>query len=496
MPSIASPAARAAAEMELRRRRTGNLGTFADFVRRRNRRPADAPSLLSYEHVPRLVGIGQRVADGELARVLIIMPPRYFKSEVFSRLLPAYYLRRHPSKWVGLGSYSANLAWELSENARSAYLEDGGALHRSTHAKRLWHTRDGGGMWADGLKGSQLGLGYHVGVVDDPMKPEHAHSRLWTRAFERWWPEKFLSRREPGAALVFVMQRLGVEDPVDFLFRREVGERTDHAPEHWHVVCCDELKSDEPLGRWDGPMGLPPTCSLEPDPREKGEPLAPSRFSAEQVEDSQRSAGDTVRRSQRQQRPAAPEGDFWKREWFLNVYDDLPADAHMGGRDWDTAFTKDEANSASAWVETYRGPGPADACRIYLHDFDWRWLEFPGLVDWMRSLEGPHYVEQKASGKSAAQTLRSEGVAVFEVPVAGGKFERANAVQRVVSSGRAWVRRAVLHRFLEGARQGLLRVNTENLMTNTGDLDLNDAFVQALHRHTRVAQSSTEFFTF
>jgi len=34
-----------------------------------------------------------------------------------------------------------------------------------------------------------------------------------------------------------------------------------------------------------------------------------------------------------------------------------------------------------------------------------------------------------------------------------------------------------------GEHQGLLRVTAEALMFGAGGLDLNDAFVQALHRH-------------
>src|SRR5690606_26959767 len=91
--------------------------TFEAFIRQVN------PSLLDYEHVPRLVRVGQRVADGELSRVLVFLPPRHYKSETFSRLLPAYYLHRHPERHVGLACYGAALAWELSDDARAYYQE-------------------------------------------------------------------------------------------------------------------------------------------------------------------------------------------------------------------------------------------------------------------------------------------------------------------------------------------------------------------------------------
>jgi hypothetical protein len=214
-----------------------------------------------------------------------------------------------------------------------------------------------------------------------------------------------------------------------------------------------------------------------------GEVLAPKRFSPEAVELMQRSAGPYVTSAQRQQRPTAPAGDFWRAEWFVNTYDTLPAEAFNGGWDWDLAYTEDERNSASCGVNSYRGPGPDDSFPIYVQDVDWDWLEFPELLPWMRAKGGPHYIEKKASGKSAAQTLRREGIQVAEVAVEGGKLARASSVQPVVSQGRIWVRRAIVRRLLHGERQGLLRVRAENLAQDQGDLDLNDTFVQLIQRH-------------
>jgi phage terminase large subunit-like protein len=461
---------------ELERRGIAHPESFTQFVARHN------PSLLDFEHVPRMVDCADRVASGEISRLLVILAPRYFKSEVFSRLLPGYFLRQNPHRLVGLASYGADLAWSLSEEARNYFEIDHGRLAQSTAGKKRWKTNRTGEMWAAGVGGPLLGFGYHLGIVDDPTDPEKAHSPTYQRRFRDWWPSKFLSRQEPGARIVFVMQRLGLDDPVDLLFRREVGDDTDEAPENWHVVLCDEIRSNEPLGRWDGPMGLPPTCTLEPDHRALGEVLAPSRFSPERVKLLQRAAGPLVASAQRQGRPMAASGDFWRKDWF-RVYDQLPGHAYNGGRDWDTAYTKREGNSASACVLSYRGPGKDGEFPIYIDDVDWDWREFPELVDWMRTTSGPHFVEQKASGKSVVQALMAEQIAATEVTVLGDKFARAAAIQPVASNRRVWVRKEVLHSLLYGERQGLLRVTAENLQAEGEDLDVNDAFVQALTRH-------------
>lgn len=465
-----------AARAELRPPPDESPESFRAYIRRHNR------TLLDFEHIPRLASVAERIVASELLRVIICMPPRYLKSEVFSRLLPGYYLRRFASRHVGLASYGAQLAWALSEEARENFRADGGKLSQSTKGKRHWRTDAGGSMWAAGVGGPLLGFGYHLGIIDDPTDPEKAHSPTFQKRFEKWVPGKFMSRQEPDAAIVLIMQRLGIGDPIDFLFRREVGEDTDPAPQHWHVVICDEIRSGERLGRWDGPMGLPSTCTLEPDPRELGEVLAPSRFSRSQVEQLQMSAGTYVAAAQRQQRPQTPQGTFWRRDWF-EVYDVLPEDAYDGGWDWDLAYTKEEANSASAGIRTFRGPGPKDQFPIYVEDVDWEWWEFPQLIPWIAGKGGPHYVEAKASGKSAVQVLKREKIAAKEVQVGGDKFARAAGVQPVVANGRIKIHRRARRRLLEGERLGLLRVTAEQLVAGGPDLDANDAFVQAIARH-------------
>ncbi len=450
--------------------------TFREYVDYCN------PGILRYEHIDVLLDAAEQVLSGVILRLMVLLPPRYFKTEVFGRLLCSYFLRRNPGQLVGVGSYNASRAWEVSEQARTYFQYSGGVLRPGAQAKKFWGPPEGGELWAAGVQEGTLGRGYNLGVMDDPVDPEKARSPVYQRRFQQFWPEKWISRQEPDAAIVLDMQRLGVEDPIDFLFRREVGENTPLAPEHWAVLVLDEIKSDELLGKWDGPRGLPATCTLLEDKRRVGELLAPSRFNAVQVKKIRDGSGSLTVASQRQQRPMSPTGDFWVKKWFRK-YDVLPGDAYNMGRDWDTAYTKEEANSATAWIETYRGPGKDNAFPIYVHDLDWDWKEFPALVEWMLELDGPHYVEEKASGKSVIQALNAQGVTAEAVPVKGDKFARAAGVQPTVSNGRVYVRATIYDLLLAGEGQGLLRITAEALQVGLGGLDLNDVFVQALHRH-------------
>src|SRR5687768_2738748 len=127
---------------EMQRRGFALPEPFGDFIARHN------PSLLNYEHVGRLAHAADKLVVSATTRLLVILPPRYFKSEVFSRLLGAFCCRQNPHQWSSIVSYGADLAWELSEDARNYYQADGGQLSADAGAKKRWRTNRGGGLWA------------------------------------------------------------------------------------------------------------------------------------------------------------------------------------------------------------------------------------------------------------------------------------------------------------------------------------------------------------
>lgn len=455
--------------------------TFHDYVLARR------PELLRHEYIHRQIQVAEDVLANKISRLLVLLPTQYGKSEIWSKLLSSYYLLKFPSRVVAMASYGAELAWEICGDARDYYAESGGQFRDGSPkgSMRNWRTvrRRGvnGGMWATGIGGSALGRGYNLGIVDDPINPEQVTRGPYQKRFTRWWAAQWLRGQRPGNnAIIFVMQRLAPDDPVSWLLEREQGDTA----EHWHVLVMDEVHSDEPYGRWDGPLGFPKTCRVIPDFRKVGEVLAPKFRTPREVQRLQAKVGPIVAAAQRQQRPMRPTGDFWALKWFEDrVYDVLPPDAHNGGWDWDTAYSKEEKNSATAGVRSYRGAGDADTFRVYIDDVWWDWLEFPELIKHMRTVSGPHYVEKKASGKSAVQTLKTYGIVADEVAVVGDKLARASAAQPAVSTGRIYVQKNVMQKLLYGEAQGLLRITAEALQEDVGGLDLNDAFVQAIHRH-------------
>lgn len=477
---------RAAAELERRRRedeegrtlsvRPEEVLSFRQFIRKVN------PRYKFYRHAEALIEVLQRVADDELKRVMVFMPPRHGKSELVSRLFSAYYLYRHPERFVGVNSYAAELAYTFSRAARENYTRAGGEISDEASAVKQWETtttidvehEDGttekqevhGGLWAAGVGGPITGKGFHLGIIDDPLKnAEEAQSEAIRKKQKDWYDSTFYTREEPGGAVIIVQTRWNADDISGWLLERE-KEDPDES-EHWHIVNFEAIRSKKP-------QAFPATCTVETDWREAGEALCPERYTQKKLLKIKGRIGSYFWSALYMQSPSSDEGDLWQRAWIA-VYDVLPPSVHSLGYDWDTAYTENEKNAANAYVKS----GFDDEGTVYIDDVDWRWCETPELVKWMKALGGPHYIEQKASGKSAKQFLDREGIYAVEVAVQGGdKIARTRNVLPVAEAGKVRVRRSVLEKLLDDDKQGILK------FPNGTHADLNDALTQAIARHT------------
>lgn len=325
-----------------------------------------------YRYALVLCTVLQRVADGILKRVIILAPPRHGKSELVSRLFPAYYLYRHPTRWVGHCSYAYELSATMSRSARANYRafygerdesDNGTAGH--AQAVKQWETGAGGGMWASGIGGGQLGKGWHLGIIDDPVKnAQEAQSETIAHRNKEWYQSTFYTRQEPDAALVLVMQRWpGASDFAGYLLDEEyaaAGDVTeaaspddeasadaraadDEAAERWHIVNFDALRaSPNDLTNWvsrEGKPLFPSTCTVEPDWRQPGEALCPERYPAEKLRRFRKRIGTYYFSALFQQRPRARADSMLEPDWFIPVdrVPDVPGIIRV--RAWDFAGT-------------------------------------------------------------------------------------------------------------------------------------------------------------
>ena len=410
--------------------------SFAEFIN------TVKPAYQWSEMARRLVAVLQRVADGELTRVMVFMPPRHGKSELVSRLFSAYCLYRDPASWVGISSYSADLAFTLSRAARDNFQAIGGEIREDAGAVKHWETPEGGGMWAAGVGGPITGKGIGnpatkaggVAIIDDPLKNHiEAFSETIRERQKDWWRSTLYTRLEEDSPVVVLQTRWHEDDVSGWLLSNEAEE-----PEHWHVVSLEGVKEDSL-------PEIPTTCTLEPDWRSPGEPLCPERVSLKRLLKLMGSVGAYFWGALYQQRPSPLEGNFFKRsDW--QRYKELPRKEDRLAKfeyvclSFDCAFK--ETHDSDFVVGLCIGKLGAD---FYVLDCVRDRTDINGTLHMVKDLAAKwpqaraKLVEDKANGSAVIDLLKRKVPGLIPVNPEGGKIARATAVSPYVESHNVWL---------------------------------------------------------
>jgi predicted phage terminase large subunit-like protein len=390
--------------------------SFRDFIAEVH------PRYVFYPHCERLIAALQRVADGELKRLMVFMPPRHSKSETVSRLFPAYYLRRHPARFVGLASYGADLAYTLSRAARGFFQLADGALDPSAFGVKHWQTQSGGGMWATGVGGPATGKGASLAIVDDPVKDaEEAQSSATHRRHADWWQSTWSTRFEPDAAAVLLQTRWNEADLAGWLLEQE---RDGEEPEGWHVLNMPAI-AEAPRSDW--PAGV----TLEPDPRPEGAALCEPRYPLSRLRKVEARIGAYWFGALYQQRPTPRSGGMFGRAveilaaapaplGRLVIYIDKAGAAEGKGDYTAAALMAALGDGTYLILDVLRGQWPAAQRNAQIRE---------RLTLW-RARYGPCRVvieQPPGLGKESTEALIKDlaGFAAFADPVRGDKVERA-----------------------------------------------------------------------
>jgi len=412
----------------------GRKLTFKEFVSIVN------PRYKWFKHCEVLGDVLQRVADGKISRLMIFMPPRHGKSEETSRLFSAYYLYRFPEKWVGVCSYAADLAYTLSRASKDFFLAAGGLLNSSAKAVKHWQTAEGGGLWAAGVGGPITGKGFHVGIIDDPLKnAEDAASDKIREKQKEWYSSTFYTREEPGGgAIIFILTRWNEDDLAGWQLTEELTAADDEK-ENWHIInfpaICEEEK----------PV-FPPSCTVEKDWRKPGEALCPERFDLAKLKRIASKVGIYFWNALFQQSPRPRDGGMFKRSWF-KIVGAVPVGCTFV-RYWDKAGSDKQGDYTAGVliarapdgsfyvVDVVRGQWEAterEAIIVQTAELDRQRIGVPSLVDGEDLDEDSNYtiwVEQEggSGGKeSATATVRRlAGHSVHSETVSGKKEVRAD----------------------------------------------------------------------
>jgi len=471
------------------------------------------PGYAFHTWAERLIDLLQRVADGELHRLIVCCPPRLGKSLLVSKLFPAYWVSRYPHRFCAIASYSAELAYAHSREARHFYRSCGHPLSKDSTAVGNWLTPQRGGCIAAGVRGPFTGKGYALGVIDDPYKgPEDAGSAAQRQKLIEWFQSVWLTRAEPGvnatagAAQVVVLTRWHQDDLIGWLLEQEAGD----APQYWHVLNLPALAEPQEIR-----LSFPPTCSVEPEWREAGAALCPERFPLAELEQIRIRTGRYWWEALYQQRPSPAEGLLFRSEWLRPAHVRQSSSASRAYAplvlSCDLAFKGGAANDPCGFVllglmDQSGAPQPLHQAResgLQLHPsssalantaaelgsespflIEVLWaqrhqLDLPGTVNYLlQSLDALKrqglnpdavLIEDAANGPAVCQLLRRQIPGLIAIRPQGSKVSRAHAVAPWLEAGQVGFQRPT-----EALQSELL-----SFPTGAHD-DLVDAFCQGV----------------
>jgi predicted phage terminase large subunit-like protein len=241
-----------------------------------------------FDYIKKIVDALERILKGELTRLIINAPPRYFKTEIVVKAFISNGICLNPAaKFIHL-SYSDDLALDNSEHIKDTINSDAFQklfpeikIKIDSKAKNKWYTTKGGGLLARAAGGSVTGFGagtvdqefklinqlqnddedlkQFIGeidnhyqahdleqkwafggaiIIDDPIKPEDADSdTVRTRVNDRFDStirNRTNSRKTP---IIVNMQRLHPQDLSGYLMRKDEADK-------WEVISLPAIFFD------------------------------------------------------------------------------------------------------------------------------------------------------------------------------------------------------------------------------------------------------------
>lgn len=326
-------------EIRAERGRRG-LGAFTSYINH---------AYTAADHHRRICEKLEEVERGEIDRLMIFMPPRHGKSLLASRMFPAWYLGRNPSKQVIAASYNSDLAADFGRDVRNivsspefADIFHDVALRQDSRAANRMNTGHGGAYVAAGVGTAVTGRGAHVLLIDDPLKDrEEADSERRRQVIDDWYRSTAFTRLMPGGAVVLIQTRWHEDDLAGRLLDRE-GVIEDDG--EWTVLELPALDN-------------------------AGEALWPEWYPVPTLERIKNTIGTREWSALYQQQPQPDEGTFFQRDWFkqwdklppLRIYGSSDYAVTDGGGDWTVHRVWGVDSDENIYrLAGWRGQTPAD----------------------------------------------------------------------------------------------------------------------------------------
>jgi len=421
-------------ELLRRKRATESLINFTTFTK---------PDYETNWHHELICNEIDNLLNCEYELLIVSTPPRFGKSEIVSRRLPAYKLGKDPDSSIIACSYSADLSSRMNRDVQRVVDEPAYSLifpETKLNSSNVRTTAQGtylrnsdifeivnhkGVYRSCGVGGGITGMGFSgIGIIDDPTKNrEDAESITIRDKTYEWYTDVFLTRRENNAPILLTATRWNEDDLIGRIIDKSEN-----------VIGTDKCKiitlpaiSEEDIPEYDR-RNAP------------GESLWVKKFPEYILNKIKATVPVYTWLSLYQQRPSAIAGNLVKKEQFKYCSLEGPI-LDLGGdkryllsecRVFQTcdpaASTKTSADYfvLGTWVQTPKNDlALVDLIRTRLETPDQVPLFRQQYLKWKPFNVGlKQYVESAGIGKSLYQLLVREGLPVEELKADTDKVSR------------------------------------------------------------------------
>ena len=383
------------------------------------------PDFIAGRHHKIIADKLERVASGELKRLIINMAPRHTKSEFASFLFPAWMMGRNPKMKIIQATHTTELAVNFGRKTKNLLdsdeyksVFDSVKLASDSKASGRWDTSAGGMYYAVGVGSNLAGRGGDLIIIDDPHSEQTAMSSAGFEDAWDWYTGGPRQRLQPNGSIVLVQTRWSEKDMTGQLLR---AMAKDPLADQWEIVELPAIFED-------------------------GTPCWPEFWSLEDLTAVRASIPNSKWNAQYQQNPTGEENAIIKREWWNQWEREAVPNLEYVIQSYDTAFSKRETADYSAittWGVFY--PNESGSPNLILLDSKKGRWDFPEL----KQIAFEEYkfwdpdtviVEAKASGTPLTQEMRNMGIPVVNFTPSRGndKVTRVHSVSPLFEAGMVW----------------------------------------------------------
>lgn len=370
---------------------------------------------LSWHH-DAMAHLGEDIAQGDVRFAMVNLPPRTFKSQIFSVLLPAYLLGQNPKAKIICVSYGRDLAdslatttLKLMETAWYRRVFPGTQLERRAVARL--RTTAGGQRIATSIQGGVTGLGGNYIIVDDPLRADDAESDSVRNSTNDWIASTLFSRLDDpkSGAMIIVAQRLHQDDPCG----RLLGQS-----DQWSLLSIPATATCRAVYN----LGFGSRHIARP-----GELMHPVRLAQAELDALRFNLGERRFQAQYHQEPVPADGVFFKARWLLGDDDAiLPRPGDRIIQSWDVASKTGDGNDYSVCVTAIQRRS-----QVIVFDVFRQRLALPDLMKAVVAQARLHkprkiLIEDASAGTQLIQMLMAEQPRGIPLPIAMKAIQSKN----------------------------------------------------------------------